>query len=375
MGLPVKDQMKYWGVAIAVLFALLWVLGDVILPFVISGALAYFLDPVADRLERMGFSRVMATSTITFVAGLVFMLVTLQVMPQLLGQLGELIEAAPELAGKLHKGLTEKFPALLDSKSQLSQSLDSIADTLQSKGGALLNKVLSSAAGIVNVVMLVVLVPVISFYLLMDWDRMVAKVDALLPRDHAPVIRDLASQIDRTLSAFIRGQGTVCLILGAFYAIALMLVGLKFGLIAGAIAGLLSFIPYIGALVGGVLSIGLAIFQFWGSIETIDAGTVVHATNWVRIALVAGVFGLGQFLEGNILSPKLVGGSVGLHPVWLIFSLSAFGSLFGFVGMLVAVPVAASIGVIVRFALLRYQDSRLYRGVEKPTPVDEETED
>jgi predicted PurR-regulated permease PerM len=143
-------------------------------------------------------------------------------------------------------------------------------------------------------------------------------------------------------------MGTVCLVLGTYYAVALMLVGLQFGLVVGAFAGLITFIPYVGALVGGALAIGLALFQFWG--------------DWISIGLVAGIFVLGQVMEGNILTPKLVGSSVGLHPVWLIFALSVFGALFGFVGMLVAVPVAAAIGVLARFATTQYMDSRLYRG-------------
>lgn len=163
------------------------------------------------------------------------------------------------------------------------------------------------------------------------------------------MVRDIASQIDRTLASFIRGQGTVCVILGTYYAVSLMLVGLNFGLVVGFIAGLITFIPYVGALVGGVLAIGLALFQFWGE--------------WGWIAAVAGIFALGQFLEGNILTPNLVGSSVGLHPVWLIFALSVFGSLFGFVGMLVAVPVAAMLGVIARFAIAEYKKGRLYKGL------------
>jgi predicted PurR-regulated permease PerM len=177
---------------------------------------------------------------------------------------------------------------------------------------------------------------------------MVAKVDDMLPRDHAPVIRQLAKQIDGTLASFIRGMGTVCLVLGTYYAVALMLVGLQFGLVVGFVAGALTFIPYIGALFGGVLAIGLALFQFWG--------------DWLSIGLVAGIFVLGQVIEGNVLTPKMVGSSVGLHPVWLIFALSVFGSLFGFVGMLVAVPVAASIGVVARFAMDNYKGGRLYQG-------------
>ena len=179
-----------------------------------------------------------------------------------------------------------------------------------------------------------------------------------------PVIADtdLGRQIDRTLASFIRGQGTVCLVLGAYYAIALMLAGLNFGLIVGFIAGLISFIPYVGAMVGGVLAIGLALFQWWGGTEVVDGQTVEVATNWLRIGIVGAIFMLGQFFEGNILTPNLVGQSVGLHPVWLILALSIFGSLFGFVGMLVAVPVAAVIGVVARFLIAEYKAGQLYKG-------------
>jgi len=226
----------------------------------------------------------------------------------------------------------------------------------------LLQTVLSSAASVLNVIVFLIVVPVVAFYMLLDWDRMVARVDDLLPRDHAPVIRELASRIDRTLASFIRGQGTVCLILGAFYAMALMIAGLQFGLVVGLVAGLLTFIPYVGALVGGLLAVGLALFQFWG------------ADNWWMILVMGAIFQVGQMVEGNILTPKLVGSSVGLHPVWLLFSLSAFGALFGFVGLLVGVPVAAAIGVLVRYFVEQYQEGLLYRGVSALVADAEEAE-
>ncbi|SLN49603.1 AI-2 transport protein TqsA [Aquimixticola soesokkakensis] len=347
--MPVKNQLKYWGLAALVFLVVLWVLGGVILPFIIAMAVAYMLDPVADRLEQIGFSRILATVTITLVAIVLFILAALLIVPTLIQQAGELIQTAPSLFSQLQAFLVARFPELLDQGSQLRQTLESIGATIQSKGGEVLNGVLSSAMSLLNVVVLLVLVPVITFYLLMDWDRMVARIDSLLPRDHAPTIRGLAHDIDKTLASFIRGQGTVCLILGTFYAVSLMLLGLQFGLVAGAVAGALTFIPYVGAIVGGGLSIGLALFQFWGE--------------WGMIAAVIAVFAFGQFVEGNILTPKLVGTSIGLHPVWLIFALSAFGTLFGFVGMLVAVPVAASLGVVARFFIDRYKDSRLYNGI------------
>ncbi len=220
MALPVREQAKYWGIASAVFFALLYLLGNVILPFVLAMAVAYMLDPVADRLEKWGLSRIAATILITAVAAVLFVLASLMVLPTLVKQATGLVETAPQLFDDLQTFLTARFPGILDENSQLHQTLLKIGETIQSKGGEFLQTALSSAMSVLNVAMILVLVPVITFYLLMDWDRMVAQVDRLLPRDHAPTIRRLARQIDRTLAAFIRGQGTVCLILGTFYAVA-----------------------------------------------------------------------------------------------------------------------------------------------------------
>lgn len=362
MGLPVRDQLKYWGIAAAVFLIVLWVLGDVLLPFVLGAAVAYFLDPVADRLEKLGCSRVLATAIITLSALFVFVIAALLIVPTLVSQTTGLISAAPQYATDFGAFLTERFPSLLDEGSTLSQSLHSIGETVQNRGGELLNTALSSAASLINILILFVIVPVVSVYLLLDWDNMISRIDHMLPRDHAPVIRRLAAEIDATLASFIRGMGTVCLILGTFYAVALMGVGLQFGLVVGFIAGLVTFIPYLGSLIGGALALGLAMFQYWHGIEIVENGVISYETDWIRIAIVAGIFVLGQVVEGNYLTPKLVGKSVGLHPVWLIFSLSVFGSIFGFVGMLVAVPLAASMGVVIRSVLARYRNSLLYSG-------------
>lgn len=349
MALPVGVQFRFWGIAAAVFLIALWYLGGVIMPFLIGGAVAYFLDPVADRLEALGLSRVLSTVLITLVALLIFVLAALLVIPALVNQSIALVNIAPSVVQDLQTFLTEKFPSMMEPGSVLHQSLATLGQTVQDRGGELIQTVLSSAMGVINVVVLLVVVPVVAFYMLLDWDRMVAAIDELLPRDYAPVIREIAGQIDKTLASFVRGQGTVCLILGSYYALGLMLTGLQFGLVVGFTAGLISFIPYVGALVGGALALGLALFQFWGE--------------WWHIGAVLGVFFIGQFVEGNILSPKLVGHSVGLHPVWLIFALSAFGSVFGFVGMLVAVPVAAAIGVVTRFLIARYKQGLLYKGL------------
>ena len=349
MALPVQDQVKYWGIATAVFVLVLWFLGDVLLPFVLGGAIAYFLDPVADRLERAGLSRGAATGTITVGAILIFVFMALLVIPALVQQSVQLVNLAPQLFRDLQAFLTERFPSVMVEDSVLRQSLQTLGETIRERGAQLLETLLSSAAGIINIVLLFVIVPVVAVYLLLDWDNMVARVDELLPRDHAPTIRILATDIDRVLSSFVRGMGTVCLILGCYYALALWAVGLQFGLVVGVIAGVLTFIPYVGAIVGGALAIGLALFQFWG--------------DWIWIIAVWAIFQSGQLVEGNILTPKLVGSSVGLHPVWLLLALSVFGALFGFVGMLVAVPVAAALGVVARFAIGQYKGGRLYRGL------------
>lgn len=363
MALPAREQAKYWGIAAAVFMAVLWLLGDVLLPFILGGAIAYLLDPIADRLERLGLSRVVATIVISVGLLLLTVVMLLIVVPTLIRQAVDLVQVAPQLVGDLRDFLEQRFPYLLDETASLEQTMPGIGDTIRERAISVLESLLNSVLNLFNVVMLIVIVPVVSIYMLNDWDTMVARIDSLVPLDHLEVVRRIASEIDQTLAGFLRGQGLVCLIQGLFYSIALMLAGLNFGLVVGAFAGLVSFIPFVGALAGGALAIGLALFQFWG--------------DPLMIGLIAGIFFFGQFVEGNILTPKLVGSSVGLHPVWLLLALSIFGTLFGFVGMLVAVPVAAMIGVIVRFLISEYRGGRLYLGLkalERDTALAEETD-
>ena len=201
---------------------------------------------------------------------------------------------------------------------------------------------------IIDIAGLFVVTPVVAFYMLLDWDKMVARVDSWVPRDHVGTVRGIANEMNTAIAGFIRGQGTVCILLGAIYAVGLTIVGLNFGLLIGLIAGIISFIPYVGSFVGLGIALLVAIVQFW--------------PDWIMLLAVLAVFGVGQFIEGNILQPKLVGNSVGLHPVWLMFALFAFGALFGFVGLIIAVPAAAVVGVLARFGLSRYLESPLYRG-------------
>ena len=360
MGLTYREQAKYWGVFFVVFVALVWLMGNTLLPFIIGAAVAYFLDPVADRLEARGFSRVLATSIITLFAVLFFLLAVIIIAPFLAGQLESLITAMPDYIASFLNFLSEKVPSLTAEDSAIRRGLVSMEDTIKAGGIELFEKVLTSSLKLIDFVLVLVVAPVVAFYLLLDWDNMVAKIDSWLPREHAPVIRQIARDIDKVLNGFVRGQMTVCGILAVYYSVALLLVGLQFGVVVGVITGLISFIPFVGAIIGGVMSIGLAVFQFW--------------ENPAMIAVVAGIFAFGQFAEGNFLSPKLVGGSVGLHPVWLMFSLSAFGSIFGFAGLLIAVPVAAAIGVVGRFAISQYKQGSLYKGPAGAEDTPGETE-
>lgn len=349
MAVSAVKQGWFWGLFLLILVVVLWLLGDTLLPFFLGAAIAYFLDPLADWLERHGLSRVLATAVIAVAAVILFVLGMVLVVPALAGQLSDLVEAAPGMFATAQNYLVARFPEGSDAEDLLVRGMTAAQENAARIGPEILNTVLSSGLAVMDFVIVMVVAPVVAFYLLLDWDRLVAKVDGWLPRGHLEPIRGIARDIDRTLAGFVRGQVTVCLIQGTFYAIALTLIGLPFGFLVGMLAGLLAFIPYVGALVGGVLSMGIALFAFWD--EPI----------W--IAATAAIFAFGQFVEGNVLTPKLVGSSVGLHPVTLILALSVFGALFGFTGMLVAVPVAASLGVIGRFLVGRYLRSPLYTGM------------
>ncbi len=351
--MTIQRQLWFWVISFAVFFMALWLLRDVLLPFVAGLVLAYFLDPIADWLETHGMPRLAATSLIIGVFLLLFVLILVVIVPILGEQVGNFAERLPEfvrtLKALIKQLVPESIQKMFETKDgNLPGPLSDIASKAAGWAATVLKSIWSGGMALVNTVALLVVTPIVAFYMLNDWDRMITKIDSWLPRDHRDTIRELASDVDTAMAGFIRGQGTVCLTLGIFYAVALTAVDLNFGLLIGLGAGLLSFIPYVGAILGGVFSIGTALVQFW--------------PDWIMVAVVAAIFAVGQFLEGNFLSPKLVGSSVGLHPVWIMFALFAFGLLFGFVGMLIAVPLAAALGVLARFALKRYLESPLYLG-------------
>ncbi|MEM7546882.1 MAG: AI-2E family transporter [Pseudomonadota bacterium] len=352
--MTIREQATWWGVGLVVFIVLLIMLSNVLLPFLLGAAIAYFTDPLADRLEAKGLSRTLSTVVITAVALVVAVLALLILIPLLINQISLAANAAPGIIGAVRELLELHVLPLIfpdtDKAAVLTEALAKFQDQIRTISTTVLQSAWSVGMAGVEFITLAVFTPVVAFYLLLDWDNMIARIDELLPRQHADTIRELSVRVDRVLAGFVRGQLTVCLILGSFYAASLIVIQLPFGLLVGLFAGLISFIPFVGSILGGTLSIGIAIFYFWG--------------DPIWILAVAGVFAIGQVVEGNYLTPKLVGGSVGLHPVWLMFALSAFGAMFGFTGLLIAVPAAAVIGVFLRFSIEHYKQGRLYRGAE-----------
>jgi predicted PurR-regulated permease PerM len=350
-----RRQWLFWaGFAVAALL-LVWLLRGMLLPFVLGMAIAFFLDPAADWLERRGLSRLLATTIIVLAFFLIVILLLLLIVPRVIDQASELIRQLPALYRSLRDIVEPLIQRAMDASGNGGDSSSMIAGLLErvaSVAGDVLGVILGGGVILFDVVSLLLITPIVSFYLLRDWDRIIAAVDGWLPQRSAPTIREQAWEIQKVLAGFVRGQASVCLILAVFYGVALSLVGLKYGLIIALVSGLLTFIPFVGTAFGFVASVGVALAQFW--------------PDYWMIGIVAAIYIGGQMIEGNFLSPWLVGGQVNLHPVWIIFSLMAGGALFGFVGVLLAVPVFAAIGVLTRFSLRRYLASPLYRGETRP---------
>ncbi len=360
---------RVWLLLLVATLAVLYLLRTVVTPFVAGLVLAYILDPVADWLERRRLPRLGAVIVITVGVVLILVLLFGLLGPVLMAQIQRLVETLPSMVKILQERL---MPLLMQINQDLPDTLAKDGNSLKtlqdltgvnfsdvaSWASKLMGQIISGGMIVVNMVALLFITPVVAFYLLRDWDRMLAMIESYLPRHNAATIVGLAREADEILAGFVRGQAAVCLALGTFYAVTLTLVGLEYGILVGLGAGLVSFIPYLGTISGFFAATGLALVQ--------------SSDPW-WIALVVGVFVLGQMLEGNILTPRLVGNRVRLHPVWVIFAILAGGSLFGFVGVLLAVPVAAVIGVLVRFALRQYRASTLYERPDAGLPEDPPT--
>jgi len=345
-------QLRFWLIGFALFVLVLWVLSGMLLPFVAGLAIAYFLDPLVDRTERWGLPRWAGAVLVLLSFVLIAVLFVLLLLPLVQAQAMLLVDTLPHYAQVMRERVLPAIDRLVHRLSdedveRLRNAAGQFAGEAVGWVGGVLRGVLTGGLKLFDVFSVLFITPVVAFYLLRDWDRLVSKVDGWLPRDHLATIRAQAREVDRTLAGFVRGQALVCLTLGVFYALGLSAAGLNFGLVIGLLSGVLSFIPYVGTLFGFAASTGLAFLQF--------------DELW-RVGLVVAIFVFGQMVEGNVLTPKLVGDKVGLHPVWVMFALLAGGSLFGFVGVLMAVPVAAVIGVLVRFALRQYLASHYYNG-------------
>lgn len=353
-----RQQAFFWLGALVVFFVLIYFLSPILLPFVAGSVIAYFLDPAVRRLELWHVQRTLGTVIVLLVFVLAVLLVIALLLPLVQLQVAELVRRVPALVADARQRIEQlmQFAEQQLAPGDVAKLRDLIGSGLADLAtwtARLVQSLLTSSIALANLLSLLFVTPIVAFFLLRDWRRVIALVDSWLPRHHLATIREQARLVDATLSGFLRGQLLVCLGVGIYYAVALTAIHLEFGLIIGILAGILTFIPYVGFATGFVLALSLALVQF---------GTL-SGVLWV-----VGVFALGQVLEGNVLAPKFVGERVHLHPVWVIFALFAFGTIFGFLGVLIALPSAAVVGVLVRFALGRYLASPLYDPTNRPRP-------
>lgn len=348
-----ERQILFWLAALVATVAAIWALKDVLLPFVVGMVLAYALNPIAAALVRRGLSRTLASALVVALIVVALGLVLFFLVPLLVAQIQHLAETLPATLSRL-KGVVEDIARdrLGERFGDFKAGLDKAVAGIEIEWSSVLPMVLRSAwtqgLALVNFLSLLLITPLVVFYLLVDWQPMMARVESWLPRDSAAVVKRIAGDMDAAVGAFIRGQGMVCLILGIFYAVALTAAGLRYGLLIGLATGLLSFVPFVGWALGLLMSCLVVISQSWPELTLL----------YVVIA----IYCVGQALDAAYLSPRIVGSRVGLHPLWLIFALFVFSYAMGFVGMLVAVPLAASFAVLVRYALEVWLGSEVYRG-------------
>jgi predicted PurR-regulated permease PerM len=351
----IERQVLFWLIALVVCVIILGALRDILLPFVVGMIIAYAFNPIVDWLMARGLSRTVASVVILAAVITVLAVLLVQVAPLLfyqaqnlaLGLPGQLKHLRGVIEALAREQLGSRFP---EFSAALDRMTSALSENWANIASAAAKSVWDQLRSLFNFISLLLVTPLVAFYMLVDWHPMLAKIDGWLPRDHAPTIRRLGSEVNGAVSAFIRGQGVVCLILALYYSVALSFAGLEYGLLVGLVTGVLSFVPFVGWALGLLTALGLAVVQFW--------------PNATQIAMIGAVFAGGQLLDAAVLSPQIVGSRIGLHPVWLLFALFVFSYLFGFVGVLVAVPVAAAIGVLVRFALKLYLESSVYNGAK-----------
>jgi len=351
--MTLQNQIKIWAGLLVFSIVALWLFRGILLPFIAGMILAYLLNPLVNLLQKWKFNRSWATAVVLFVVVALLIGVLLLIMPLVISQAIGLVQRLPGYTSELQELANQWVPAFnewlgMERAQQVERGIADLMTNILGFTAGLTGMLAQSGFSLIGTLGLAVITPVVAFYLLLDWEGMVRGVDNLLPVDHRDEIRGILTEIDNSMAGVIRGQGSVVLILSLYYATALSLTGLNFGLAIGLIAGFLSFVPYVGFITGFVLSIGIALVQFW--------------PDWIMVFVVFLVYVIGQFIEGNILYPKLVGSSIGINPVWLMFSLFAFALMFGFVGVLLAVPLSAIAAVLTRFIIRKYKESTLYLG-------------
>jgi len=324
---------------------------SILLPFVVAAGLAYFLDPAVSRLEHIGVRRPLGALVLLFALGVLVALFILQLYPVIADQAVALAQSLPSYIGTAQKDFGRLLNDLQQrlgpgaTSAKLRDIVANQAGAIVSFAGTAVTNIIGSGFAVVNVLTLLIVTPIVTFYLLRDWPSIIRHVDNWLPRPYEALIRAQAMEVNRVLAAWIRGQAICCLVLALVYAMGLTLIGLDFGLIVGLAAGLLSFIPYVGTLLGGITAIIISLNQHPG---------------WHGIIMVLVVFGCGQALNDYVIQPRFLGDRLGLPAVWVIFSLFAGGTAFGFLGIMLAVPVTATLGALARFWLRRYLQSALY---------------
>jgi predicted PurR-regulated permease PerM len=342
----------FWAVIVGGLLLFLFLVREILLPFIAGMAVAFFLDPLVDRIEKWGLSRLLATSIVSVVFFVVTAAILAVIGPMIVNQIIDLVTALPDYIAYLKERLFDLSVELsastgVDLRQRIREALASGAETAVGSISDIVLGIVVNGIAVVNLVSLLLITPFVGFFLLLHYDEIVARIDGMLPLAQRATQRDLFRRINRVLSGFVRGQALVCVIMAVYFGAALSLVGLEYGLVIGVVAGLLTFIPFVGSLSGMVPTVAVALAQY---------------DSFGQMLVPIGLYLFGQFVEGYFLSPRLVGKQIRLHDVWVVFAVLAGGALLGFWGAIVAVPVAGIVGVLVRFAVRRYRVSSYYLG-------------
>ncbi len=351
--MTLQKQLRFWLLGLLGFMGVLWVFKPVLTPFVSGLAIAYLLDPMVDKLEEWKLPRSLAAALALLSFIIFILLIFVLLLPIVSAQVMALIQAIPEWNAQFREQTVPAIQLLLERVGasdylDIESYLLSYSRNISSWLTGLAGEAVDISLALFEFLGFITIMPIVAFYILRDYDRLIALIDSWLPRDHAATIRDLISQMNKATAGFIRGQIMVASILAVVYAAALSIAGLHFGVLIGLVAGLLSVIPYVGLALGFIISVLMAFAQFGG---------------FTMPLIVAAIFIGGQMIEGQFLTPKLVGEQTGLHAVWVIFGILAGGSIFGFAGVLIGVPFVAVMAVLARFLLRQYLSSRYYLGM------------